>query len=259
MKTIKLSAALGLLSITVLPFHTDVLAEETTDTDITIDELVEQAKAQEDALETFYMESMTTLTTGDTTSEILVKEWVRETDGVSQQRYEVHHDEDDVDVIVGDDTYAITYNENDVQAFEYYLPEDTDEDVDEDTEQVIESMEDNNAGTMIETSLESFDVTINGIEELLDREAYHLTFVPNEDAESDIEFDMWVDTEYFVILKQHEIGDDYEFLLEVLEFEPNSEIEDEVFELEIPDHVEIISTGEYEGQDENPSEEDEDE
>lgn len=257
MKTLKLFAATGLVSASMLPFHSNAFAEDTAD--MTIDEIIEQAEAAEADLESFFKESVTTLTTGDDTSEIMVREWVRVTDDVTESRYEVHHADNDIDVIVGDDTYAISYNENEETAYEYYLPEDTDDDVDEDTEDVIESIEDLNAATMIETALEFYDVTINGTEELLDREAYHLTFVPNEEAESDIEFDMWVDTEFYVILKQHEIGEDYEFLLEVTEFEPNTDIEDDVFELEIPEGVEVISTGEGEGQDENESTDEEDE
>lgn len=250
MKKLKLTVATGLLGIVILPIES-IYAQDTTD--ITIDEIIEQAQDAEADLESFYKESMTTMTTGDTTSEILVKEWAQIVDEVTQSRYEVHHGDDDIDVIVGDDTYAISYNSNEETAYEYYLPEDTEDDVDEETEDVIESIEDINAATMIETALESFDVTINGTEELIDRETYHLTFEPNEDAESDISFDMWIDTEFFVILKQHEVGDDYEFLMEVIEFEPNTEIEEEVFELEIPEGVEILSTGEDEGQDENES------
>lgn len=216
----------------------DTLAD---DDEITIDELIETAKEQVDELKSFYKESETTLTTGENSTVLTVKEWMKQDNDNTKLRYEIHHDDEDIDIIVGDDDYALSYNALEELAHEYYREPDSDS---------VNGFEDANAISVIESALESYDVTIDGIVELLDRETYHLIFEHKDSGINDSKFEVWVDTEYFVILKQHEIGERHEFKLEVIAFETNENFDDDMFELDIPDDVEMITSG-------TPPEEDE--
>ncbi|MFC3900614.1 LolA family protein [Aliicoccus persicus] len=242
MKLNKLSLTTTVLLLIGLNINTVVSAE--ADSDMSIETLIEDAKEQIDELNSFYKESKTTLTTDEMTTELIVKEWMKQEDSNTLLRYEIIHDEDDVDIIVGSDDYALSYNENEAVAYEYIRS--TNEEEDEASESIVNGYDDTQAVSVIEAALEQYDVTIDGTEEILDRESYHLIFEPKADADLTNTFEMWVDTEFFIILKQHEVGERHEFLLEVTDIETNEEIDDGMFELDIPEDVETITqeTGE---------------
>lgn len=238
MKLVKLGIATSLILLSVIHINNYAVANEQID--MTIDELIETATEQIDELNSFYKESKTSLKTNEMTTELIVKEWMKQEDSNTLLRYEIIHDANDIDIIVGDDNYAISFNDNENVAYEYYRPE---KDLDnEDSVHAVNGYDDAHAVSIIESSLENYDVVINGIENLLEREAYHLIFEPKDTVNIENSFEMWVDAEFFIILKQHEIGERYEFLLEVTTLEPNQDIDDEMFELEIPDNVEVITS-----------------
>lgn len=236
MKLNKLSLATTLILLLGLNINTH--AHATNDFDMTIETLIEDAKEQSDNLTRFYMESKTTLTTNEMTTELVVKEWMKQEDSNTLLRYEIIHDEDDIDIIVGSDDYAMSYNENEDVAYEYIRSIDEDDD---DAEPMVNGYDDTQAVSVIEAALDQYDVTIDGIEEILDRETYHLVFEPKEESDLTNTFEIWVDAEFFIILKQHEIGEHHEFLLEITDIETNEDIDEAVFELDIPDDVEIIT------------------
>lgn len=237
MKLKELSLTTTVLLLIELNINTAVFAE--ADSELSIEKLIENAKEQIDELNSFYKESKTTLTTDEMTTELIVKEWMKQEESNTLLRYEIIHEADDIDIIVGSDDYALSYNENEAVAYEYIRS--TDEEEDETSESIVNGYDDAQAVSVIEAALEQYDITIDGTEEILDRESYHLIFEPKADADLTNTLEMWVDTEFFIVLKQHEIGERYEFLLEVTDIETNEDIDDEVFELDIPDDVETIT------------------
>ena len=110
MKLKELSLTTTVLLLIGLNINTAVFAE--ADSELSIETLIENAKEQIDELNSLYKESKTTLTTDEMTTELIVKEWMKQEDSNTLLSYEIIHDEDDVDIIVGSDDYALSYNEN---------------------------------------------------------------------------------------------------------------------------------------------------
>ncbi|MFC2030427.1 outer membrane lipoprotein-sorting protein, partial [Chloroflexota bacterium] len=107
----------------------------------------------------------------------------------------------------------------------------------------------------IQKILDDSDVTLEGQASVAGREAYKLTLVPREDADSDIfpgdgTSTIWVDKEKWIVLKaEYAAGSFGQGQMEVQSFELNPGIADELFQFDLPEGVEVV---EFESQEIEP-------
>ncbi len=223
------STYVGLPLIAVLAIG---LSTEDTATaeDLTIDDLIEQAAEAEEALGDHFIE-LEIMTAFDGEEEVgFSRQWMKRDGDVMMTRIETGV-EGDMMVIVDDGEEAILYDE--LNEFAHRLS-------DEEASIFITT-----PASYLESISEIYDITIEGTEEVNGREAYHLVLEPGEVyqefVEEDAVFEVWVDTEYFIVIKQYEEDAMFgNYDSEFVEFEENADIDDELFVLDLPDDIEIV-------------------
>lgn len=197
--------------------------------DLTIDDLIEQAIAAEESLGSHFIE-LEIFSEFNGEEEVgFSKQWMKHDGDVTLTRIETGVQEDMM-VIVDDGKEAILYDELNEVAYRL-----SDEEVD---------IFITTPTSYLEAISELYDITIEGTEEVNGREAYHLILEPGEEyqafADEDGVFEVWVDTEYLIVIKQYEEDAMFgTYDSEFVEFEAEADIDDELFVLDLPEDVEI--------------------
>lgn len=197
--------------------------------DITIDEIIEQAQAAEESLGDHFIEHEILSVYEDEEEMGLSRQWVKHDGDVMMMRIETGV-EGDLMVIVDDGEETILYDE--AMNVAYRLSEDE------------IALFVTTPAFYLEALAEVYDITVEGTESVNGRDAYHLVLEANESYQEFVEeesiVELWVDTEYFIVLKEYEEDAIYGIYdSEFVEFESDIDIEDELFVLELPEDIEI--------------------
>ncbi|MFC3899917.1 hypothetical protein [Aliicoccus persicus] len=232
-------------------------SEVNTDEAIDFETLIENGYAAQDEIENLYLETAISVTVADVDNESLTREWYQNDGDVVLSRTEMENPDGSLTIMVNNGEEMLVYTEGQEQAFRIPISVSEEDDAaegEEDTETEDESgidapeteMESTaiTASQYLETLATTYDITVEGTQQVGDRDAYKVNLEPIEDAEG-AEFasptTMWIDTEYYIILKQ-EIDDGSDSVIgsEYVTLEMNEEeFEESLFELELPEGVEI--------------------
>lgn len=257
-------------------------SEVNTDEAIDYETLIENGYAAEEEIENLYLETAISVSVADTESESVTREWYKNDGDVVLSRTEMENPDGSLTIMVNNGEEMLTYTEGQEQAFRIPMTdangeEDAAEGEEEDTETEDESgiaapeaefeTQAITASQYLESLEATYDITVEGTEQVGDRDAYKVNLEPIEGAEG-AEFasptTMWIDTEYYIILKQ-EIDDGTGSVIgsEYVTLEMNEEeFEESLFELELPEGVEIqdgldsLAPGDVEGTEEDTELED---
>ncbi|HJE18996.1 MAG TPA: hypothetical protein K8V35_01405 [Aliicoccus persicus] len=257
-------------------------SEVNTDEAIDYETLIENGYAAQEEIENLYLETAISVSVADTENESVTREWYKNDGDVVLSRTEMENPDGSLTIMVNNGEEMLTYTEGQEQAFRIPMTEsngeeDAAEGEEEDTETEDESgiaapevefeTQAITASQYLESLEATYDITVEGTEQVGDRDAYKVNLEPIEGAEG-AEFasptTMWIDSEYYIILKQ-EIDDGTDSVIgsEYVTLEMNEEeFEESLFELELPEGVEIqdglesIAPGDGEGTEEGTEVED---
>lgn len=255
MKLLKTGIGVTLMSILALNVNGDnvALAQDDDDDsensevelqeDISVDEVIENGYAAQEEIETLYLETMIRVSYEDQEDESVTREWFKQDGDVTLSRTEIENADGQVTTVVNNGSEVLTYTEGEDVAYRTDLSEIVVEF--EGEEEGVASNQVFTVSAYLESLQEIFDVSVDGTDEVNDRDAYKLTLEPTEGSEYaqiSTPSEMWVDAEYFVILKQYmeDEESDSEVTSEFVEMEVNADIEDSIFELELSEDVEIV-------------------
>ena len=234
-------------------------SEVNTDEAIDYETLIENGYAAQEEIENLYLETAISVSVADTETESVTREWYKNDGDVVLSRTEMENPDGSLTIMVNNGEEMLTYTEGQEQAFRIPMTEaNGDEDAAEGEAEDTET-EDESGIAAPETEFETqaitssqyleslkatYDITVEGTEQVGDRDAYKVNLEPIEGAEG-AEFasptTMWIDSEYYIILKQ-EIDDGTDSVIgsEYVTLEMNEEeFEESLFELELPEGVEI--------------------
>lgn len=257
MKLLKTGIGVTLMSILALNVNGDNIASAQDDDDdsenngvelqedISVDEIVENGYTAQEEIESLYLETMIRVNYEDNEDESVTREWFKQDGDVVLSRTEIESADGQLTTVVNNGSEVLTYTEGDDVAYRTDLSDMVVEF--EGEEEVVASNHVFTVSAYLESLQEIFDVSVDGTDEVNDRDAYKLTLEPTEGSEYaqiSTPSEMWVDAEYYIILKQYMEDEDSssEVSSEFVEMIVNEDIEDSVFELEIPDGVEIEDT-----------------
>ncbi len=244
MKIIKTGIGVTLMSILAFNFNGDnnaVAQDEDVSEDITVDEIIENGYEAQEDIETLYLETVIHVDYEGQEEESVTREWFKQDGDTVLSRTEIESPDGQITLMVNNGSEAISYTEGDDVAFQTDISSLSLE-VDGESEPISQVF---TVSAYLNSLQDVFDVSVEGIETVNEREAYLLLLEPNMESEGTLittPTQMWVDTEYYIILRQQMNEDevDSEMSSEFVEMIVNEEIDDTIFELELPDDVEIV-------------------
>lgn len=237
-------------------------SEVNTDEAIDLETLLEEGYAAQENLETLYLETAITVVAAEMENESVTREWYKQEGDVILSRTEIENPDGSLTTIINDGKEAITYTDGQEQAFRTVIPQPEDVEIEEDAEtEDVEGEEETEvegvkapevapatisitASAYLESLQDIYDISVEGTEQVGDRDAYKVNLEPIEDSEYSAyasPTSMWIDAEHYIILKQEiDDGTGSEIGSEFVTMEVNEEFEDTLFELELPEGVEIV-------------------
>lgn len=239
-------------------------SEVNTDEAIDLETLLENGYEAQENIETLYLETSINVTAGEVESETITREWYKNEGDMVLSRTEMENPDGTLTTMVNNGTELISYTEGQDQAFVSGVtqPEDEEEaDVEGEEESDVEGEEGVEApdtepvayaitaSAYLESLQDIYEISVEGTEQVGDRDAYKVNLDPIEDSEYAAyatPTSMWIDAEHYIILKQ-EIDDGTDSVVgsEFITLEVNEEeFEDSLFELELPEDVELVDGSE---------------
>ncbi|PSL42973.1 outer membrane lipoprotein-sorting protein [Salsuginibacillus halophilus] len=197
---------------------------------VSAEDIIIQAAEEVDQLEDYYTETAITITIGDeVVDETLAKEWfVEQADGL-YTRTEMEREGEGTRYIVSDAETSLTYQEGDEEAVEREVLE----------AGMVEQSEMQQQMDRLSNYQDTHTIELIGETEVQDRSAYHLSLEADEDsAEGDGE--LWIDQETWLTLKQESDMEGMSLEIEVLTFDTAPEIPEGLWELDLPEDVEVV-------------------
>lgn len=255
MKLLKTGIGVTLMSILALNVNGEsaVFAQDDEDDsdngevelqeDITVDEIIENGYAAQEEIESLYLETVINLSYEDQEEESVTREWYKQDGDVILSRTEIESADGQVTTVINNGSETFSYADGDDVAYRTEVP-DIELEIEGEGELLTQVF---TVSAYLESLQEIFDVSVEGTDTVNDRDAYVLALEPAEGTES-TEFStptqMWVDAEYYIILSQFMSDEemDSQVSSEFVVMEVNEDIEDAMFELDLPDDVEIVDT-----------------
>lgn len=252
MKLLKTGIGVTLMSVLALNVTGDNIAVAQDDDsdngdvelqeDISVDEIIERGYVAQEEIETLYLETKISVNYEDQGDESVTREWFKQDGDVVLSRTELENSDGQITTVVNNGSEVLTYTEGEDVAYRTDLSELVIEF--EGEEEGVTSNQVFTVSQYLESLQEIFDVSVDGTDEVNDRDAYKLVLEPTEGSEYaqiSTPSEMWVDAEYFIILRQYMEDEEMEseLISEFVEMLVNEDIEDSMFELELPDDVEI--------------------
>ncbi len=214
----KLSLALSLSSLLV--FGTACSVENT-------EEIIENAVAAQENLDSYYAEISTTIRFDGEEESSSYKEWHEKPD-----KYRMEMNDGSIYVSNGEQSWSYDKEENTVLIMDDMVIE---EEVAEQEEMPKES---EIIREILTEMMDSNNVVVKGKEKIAERNTVHLSLSPKEGQEEELfggNYEIWIDEETYMPLKMVVGGDDFSSETVYTHIEYNLDIDETLFTFEIPD------------------------
>lgn len=194
-------------------------------------QVVDNALAEADRVETFYGESEIIIENkGEQIEKLILKEW-RDGDRV---RVEVEG-EDETAISVFDGSQFIIYDQTSNNAL-----------ITEETTEITQMSMKEQAEILLELISESHDTEIVGDDEIAGRDTFHLKAEQKNTSALFGDQELWIDKESWLVLKMISVSGDMVTSSEYKEIDFNADITDDLFTIDLPDDVEFQELEDYE-------------
>ncbi|WP_096438342.1 DUF4367 domain-containing protein [Alteribacter populi] len=213
-----------LLSLGIAPVVLFAAACSVEDTD----EIIENAVEAQGNLESYYAEVSSSFEFDGVSEEDSYKEW-----SAKPNKHRIEQD-GFISVSNGEQSWSYNEEENSVIVFD---------DIGEWSEEMPDESE--MMREMLTEMMGSNDVVAHGKETVADRSVIHLSLTPKEGEEEfllgDGSYEVWVDEETYMPLKMKMEGEEFSSEMEYTHIEYNIDIDEEIFEFDIPEGAELQS------------------
>lgn len=189
------------------------------------DQIVEKALQAQDNVTSYYAEVTGTYQFDGEIDSSSYKEW-----SVKPNKSRMEDDAGGLYVSNGKESWSYDEKTHTVTVFDGEIFSEEDDSFDE-----KEMMRE-----MLEGMLNENDVQVIGKEKVANRQTYHLSLKPKNEADEFAMFnDIWIDTEFYMPLKMKFEGDDFSLLTEYTRVDFNIDIKDDKFEFIVPEGANV--------------------